>query len=50
VGDDQGTPEAPQRPPHQPRAPPVATPRAALLAPRVRRLDSPLAILYDAYA
>jgi hypothetical protein len=49
-GGDRGTPEAPQRPPRLPRAPPEAAPRAAPRAPRVRRLDSLFAILYDADA
>jgi hypothetical protein len=49
-GDDQGTPEVPQRPPRRPRAPPMAAPRAALPVSWVRRLDSLFAILYDAGA
>jgi hypothetical protein len=50
LGNDQGTPKVPQRPPRRPREPPVATPRAALSVSRVRRLDSLFAILYDAGA
>jgi hypothetical protein len=45
---DQGTLEVLQRPPRLLRSPLEATPRAAPLVPRVLRLDSRFAIMYDA--
>ena len=47
-GGDRGTPKVPQRHPRRLRALPAAAPRAAPQAPRVLRLGSRFAILYDA--
>jgi hypothetical protein len=49
-GGDRGTPEVLQRLPRLLRSPLEAAPRAAPRAPRVRRLGSRFAILYDAGA
>ena len=48
LGRWSGTPEVPQRPPRRLLALPAAAPRAAPRAPRVWRLGSRFAILYDA--